>query len=558
MNQPVYSRGTIVGGKYRINKAIARGGCSIVYRGTHIEMNRSVALKIMTTDGGALDQGWTKRFQREARLASQLRHPNTIVIYDYGRDQGLWYIAMEWVDGPSLRNEIKEHSALEPHRVARLSVQMLQSLSEAHQQRILHRDLKPSNIMLSTDHEGREIAKVLDFGLAKADPKEWETSEGLKLTRDGDFVGTPRYAAPEQLKGEQLGRASDIYGIGMVMWEMLTGAPAVPEIDYATCVEYHLGPNPWRLPPGMLPPDLAMIVEKALAKEASARFQSCEEMIIPLLMWLKGAQSRKGERFDDPGRSEDDGFFETIYSGKNGGREPARSEERTEPLGVRQTNGAQTQGRRGMPEREEVILVPLVEDIEIDRPAAKRVVRPSTRPRPHREKKRDQGKRVWVGAVSCLSLLGIVGITVWSIRGENQEVGSALVPATAFVDRSSEENAHRHDLARAQTRNPEDIIILLRREGWSFVQQPESLLLGSVKQTTMRVKKEREHVDVTFYETTDLSLARELESGTESPAEAVRLGLTTVRIRPVGGGGVGMAELRQRLSQIRAASINER
>lgn len=298
MKQPVYAPGTVIAGKYRIDKAIARGGCSIVYRGTHIDMQRPVALKIMTPDAGGDDASWTQRFQREAKLASQLRHPNTITTYDHGHDHGLWYIIMEWVEGASLRNVIRDQGPIEPERCANLTIQILKSLEEAHRAKILHRDMKPSNIMITHDVDGEEeFVKVLDFGLAKADPSQLG-GDLLKLTRDGDFVGTPRYASPEQLKGRPLTNASDIYGVGMIMWEMLTGQPAVPQVDYAVCVEHHLGPRPWKLPPGQFPPGLSMVVEKALKKEPGERYASCREMRKALKNWLEISSGKGAQDFD--------------------------------------------------------------------------------------------------------------------------------------------------------------------------------------------------------------------------------------------------------------------
>lgn len=302
MKQPVYPPGTIIAGRYRVDKAIARGGCSIVYRGTHLEMGRSVALKLMTSVDGQTDRAWVERFKREARLASQLHHPNTITIYDYGASSGVLFITMEWVEGDSLRNAIRAHGAMAPKRVAHLTTHLLMSLAEAHQLHILHRDLKPSNIMLTQDVNGLEMIKVLDFGLAKANPPGYTNPEALKLTKDGDFVGTPRYAAPEQLRGKELTKASDIYGVGMVMWEMLTGKPAVPDVDFGTCVLHHLGPNPWILPSELrCPPALAKIVERALLKDSMLRYQSCEEMLAELRALLDEPSSSQEVRFGPEG-----------------------------------------------------------------------------------------------------------------------------------------------------------------------------------------------------------------------------------------------------------------
>ena len=285
MKQPVCAPGTVIGEKYRIDKAVARGGCSIVYQGTHLGMKRPVALKLMYTEVEGISEAWTHRFEREAQLVSQLSHPHTITLFDYGFDRGFWYIAMEWVEGASLRNVIREGGEMEPERCVRLTLMILESLMEAHRKHILHRDMKPSNIMITTNVEGEEVVKVLDFGLAKIDVQHLE-GEALKLTMDGEFVGTPRYAAPEQLRFRELTAATDIYGVGMVMWEMLMGKPAVPQVDYASCVQHHLGPDPWKMPLGFVLPELASIVECALEKEVEKRFGSGAKMKEALERWL--------------------------------------------------------------------------------------------------------------------------------------------------------------------------------------------------------------------------------------------------------------------------------
>lgn len=555
MKQPVYAPGTIVANRYRIDKAIARGGCSIVYRGTHIDMQRSVALKIMASSHGTVDKAWAQRFQREAQLASQLRHPNTIIIYDYGRDQGLWFIAMEWVDGASLRNVIKDTGALDPDRVIRLSIQCLKSLSEAHNHHILHRDLKPSNIMVTRDAEGVEMIKMLDFGLAKADPLEWQQGnpEAMKLTRDGDFVGTPRYASPEQLRGHRVTRASDIYGMGMVMWEMLMGAPAVPGVDFGVCVEHHLGQNPWRLPPGRFSPGLASVVEKALEKDPNRRFQSCEKMLEALARLAEGAAKSKGSvsLFGE----EEDEFFSDDFT-------PAPVRSTQNAARTRKTDPPPAQSPSGFAQLS-------ANQLEIDRGAQRRPHR--TTHSTSRSSRADEPEleqadatRLLMGLGGAIVLICIVGGVFISLTDEGaagpdditanerskllDEIGrgGASEPSNAKIDPREEMQE------TLKTKTTIQILDGMQQGGWSYDKTPQTSELDEVKQTTLRLRRDAETVDITLYECDRLKLARELEFQTTPPVEAVRIGLTVVWLRPIGEfGPQGVHELRKVLISLK-------
>jgi len=208
-------QGSLVAGKYRVEKILARGGFSTVYRGIQEGIDRTVALKILPLDQN-IEATWLERFTREAKLISQLDHPNTITIYDYGQQgDAFLYIVMEYVRGRSLSRQIRKHGPLEPVRVAQIAIQICGSLEQAHGAGILHRDLKPSNIMLTRNHHGHELAKVLDFGVAKVLEPD---AADLKLTQQGTFIGTPRYASPEAIRRQALDQRADVYGVGMVMW----------------------------------------------------------------------------------------------------------------------------------------------------------------------------------------------------------------------------------------------------------------------------------------------------------------------------------------------------
>ncbi len=277
---------SVIAEKYRVDKLIAQGGFSSVYRGIQLGMDRPIAIKVLELDQEkGVAETWLKRFEREARLVSQLNNPNTITIYDFGRGADFLYIVMEYIRGRSLSRQIRKHGSLRPVDTAIIATAILGSLEEAHNMGVLHRDMKPSNIMLGRDYDDELLVKVLDFGVAKITEPSLEM--GVQLTQAGTFVGTPRYASPEQMRREELTPASDIYGVGMIMWECLTGEPPVPSTDFPTCVAFHLGPDPWVLPPNVdCPGDLQMIVERALQKHHADRYQSCGDMLDDLRNFL--------------------------------------------------------------------------------------------------------------------------------------------------------------------------------------------------------------------------------------------------------------------------------
>ena len=554
MKQPVYAPGTMIGGRYRIDKAIARGGCSIVYRGTHVAMGRTVALKIMILDESAGQGGvaWRERFRREARLASQLRHPNTITTFDYGQDsEHVWYIVMEWVEGASLRNVIRDHGAIEARRAVRITLQILDSLEEAHDQSILHRDLKPSNIMITREDSGDE-AKVLDFGLAKIDPRVLG-EEAIKLTRDGDFVGTPRYAAPEQLKGLELTKASDIYGVGMVMWEMLTGAPAVPEIDFAVCVQHHLGPTPWVVPDDAAPPALAVLVERALKKDPSKRFQDCAQMRQALQDWLDGRRHARAWAADSHGGRE-------VARSVVGEALPASSDisDSLPPIEIFSPRE---------PVEESEPSEPVVASAPEPRPLpAQTPQRPLSRPLTAVKGGAGGGRARWIAI--ALVLAAVVAALTW-YRGENrgesiyERTGAsesapksmALMRAgqgstTAEYD-SRRERAERRiaEQDRQETVPPQDLLMALRQKGWSASRPVGGEALAGVSEMlTTRLRFGQIAVDATFYSCEDGELARALAMQASAPMRAERLGLTVVRMSPVGRrGSEGVALLRKHL-----------
>ncbi|MBI2811343.1 MAG: serine/threonine protein kinase [Candidatus Melainabacteria bacterium] len=212
--------GTIIAERYEILDMAGRGGMSVVYRARHLLTQKIVALKLMHSHL-VTDESAVRRFQQEAKAASRLHHNNAISVQDMGvTDDGQPFLTMDYLDGRSLSQEIKDCKQIEPSRCIHIFLQVCSALAHAHDQRIVHRDLKPSNVMLIQSDDDSDYVKVVDFGIAKI---LMEGSESLKLTATGEVFGSPYYMSPEQCMGQQLDARSDIYSMGCLMFESLTG-----------------------------------------------------------------------------------------------------------------------------------------------------------------------------------------------------------------------------------------------------------------------------------------------------------------------------------------------
>jgi len=261
--------GEIVDGRYRLVERIGSGGMADVWRATDPELDRDVAIKVLH-ENFARDSEFVERFRREASSAAGLQHPNVVSIYDRGTYEGSYYIAMELIEGSSLRDLITR--GLEPGEAIEVTRQVLAAASFAHGRGIVHRDLKPMNVLI--DREGR--VKVADFGIARAGNSE--------ITQTGSVMGTAQYLSPEQAQGVDVGPGTDIYSIGVMLFEMLTGR--VPfEGDNAVAIAMkQVAEEP--LPPSTLnpavSPALDAVVLRALAKDPVERFASAAEMAAAL------------------------------------------------------------------------------------------------------------------------------------------------------------------------------------------------------------------------------------------------------------------------------------
>jgi len=262
--------GKTLADRFEILERIGEGGTGVVYRAKQLSVDRTIAIKVLGAHVST-DPSWVKRFHNEARAASRLDHPNTVRLIDFGQTkEGLLFIAMEFLSGKSLRAEIERLGRLPPNRVLRILSQMCASLSEAHNQGIIHRDIKPDNVYLVDMKGAGDYVKVLDFSVAKLDAPD------AQVTRAGVVFGTPQYMSPEQGRGVPLDARSDIYAVGIVAYEMLTGKPPFDAKIPTEIVMMHLRDKP--APLTGLPPQLTAIVMKALEKDAGKRQQSAEEL----------------------------------------------------------------------------------------------------------------------------------------------------------------------------------------------------------------------------------------------------------------------------------------
>jgi eukaryotic-like serine/threonine-protein kinase len=268
--------GSIIADRYHVVKKLGEGGMGQVYLAEHVKMGRKSAVKVMNP-GMTQDPDAISRFNREASNASRINHPNVAAIYDFGETpEGIIYLAMEFVEGDSLTSIIEKNGALAPQRAGDILRQAGEALAVAHDLGIVHRDLKPDNIMIARNREGTDVVKVVDFGIAKAG-----NNEAQKVTKTGLVVGTPEYMSPEQLAGDTLDGRSDIYSLGLVAFNMLTGKLPFPSETVQESMIMRLTDRPRTLsemhPNVGWPQELQDVLDKALARSAKDRYQSASQ-----------------------------------------------------------------------------------------------------------------------------------------------------------------------------------------------------------------------------------------------------------------------------------------
>jgi serine/threonine-protein kinase len=270
--------GTLFDGRYTVVRKLGAGGMANVYLAEDQELGRRVAIKILN-ERHANDEQFVERFRREAKNAAALSHPNIVSIYDRGEAEGTYYIAMEYIDGRSLKELIVSRGPAPITVAVEYARQILSALRFAHRHGIVHRDIKPHNALV--DAEGR--VKVTDFGIARAGTSQ--------MTEAGSIVGTAQYLSPEQARGAPVDPRSDIYSLGVVLYELLTGAVPFNGDTPVEIAMKHLSalPEPPSARRAEIPRDLDLIVLRALAKDPEDRYQSAEEMDLDLERFLRGS-----------------------------------------------------------------------------------------------------------------------------------------------------------------------------------------------------------------------------------------------------------------------------
>ena len=264
-------------GKYQILGEIGRGGMATVYKAFDPTLQRYVALKVLSPRLASDDQV-LRRFELEATTAANLKHPNIVVIHDVSSAEGYNFLVMELLEGPTLREEIRAQGALLPARVAYITYQLASALDYAHQRSLVHRDVKPGNIILGSD----DHATLTDFGLVRA-------ASGTRLTEAGSALGTLEYMPPEQLSGDEIDWRSDVYSLGVVVYECLMGrVPFSADTPYSVMRQVMYEPPPPLSAIIAVGPDVERVVMQALAKSPDERFRSAGEFAAALYRALSG------------------------------------------------------------------------------------------------------------------------------------------------------------------------------------------------------------------------------------------------------------------------------
>lgn len=268
--------GKTISGKYTIQERLGRGGMGSVYKARHSFLDRTVAVKVLHSHL-ALDEEYFTRFKREAQTACKIRHPNVITLHDYGVEDGFPYLAMEYIEGKTLKQVLKEEGPLSLERVHEIVKQLCSALSEAHANKIIHRDLKPDNVMITSRSDGSVWTQVLDFGISKV----IQTGSETELTQAGTIFGSPRYMAPEQGLGDPIDTRADLYSLGVMIYEMLS---LKYPINAGTVMEtlvkaVHEDPVPLKdaNPEVKIPPAVSDAVMGLLNRNRDKRFQTADE-----------------------------------------------------------------------------------------------------------------------------------------------------------------------------------------------------------------------------------------------------------------------------------------
>ena len=285
-----FQPGMVIRSKYEILSRIGIGGMGAVYKGRHITFNELCAIKVVN-DSIAGDKNFLQRFQTEAVVTRKLRHPNAVRVDDFDyTDDGRPFIVMELVEGRNVAEILQSEGPLRVPRAVRIATEVARALGAAHKLGFVHRDIKPGNIVLTNNEQGQEMAKVLDFGIAKLRQAAGDTQSGVTMTMTGMVVGTPLYMSPEQFMGKKAGDEidgrTDLYSLGVVLYQMVTArVPFEGDTLYSIMMQHIQGnvQAPDEIAPELnIPPALSQAILKAMDKSRELRFQTADELIAAL------------------------------------------------------------------------------------------------------------------------------------------------------------------------------------------------------------------------------------------------------------------------------------
>jgi eukaryotic-like serine/threonine-protein kinase len=277
--------GMTVAGRYKVIKLLGEGGMGQVYLAEHFAIEKRVALKVLRAEYAHKGDIVT-RFQQEAISASRIKHPNVLDVFDFGQlENGCFYLAMEFLDGNDLADELQRSRVLSPPRALPIAMQICRALAAAHAKGVVHRDMKPENVFLQRTADGEEIVKIVDFGIAQLKPTneeaQAESTKHRRLTKTGMIFGTPEYMAPEQASGKHADLRCDIYAVGIILFELFTGTVPFTGETFLGVLTKHLNDVPPSMravyPDVQISQELEGVVLRALAKDPTHRFQSMNE-----------------------------------------------------------------------------------------------------------------------------------------------------------------------------------------------------------------------------------------------------------------------------------------
>lgn len=287
--------GQLVSGRYRIKQLLGTGGMGQVYLAEHEAIQKNVALKVLHLHYSKKADIVT-RFRQEAISASRIKHPNVLEVFDFGQlEDGSFYLAMEFLEGCDLADDLKRRQKLDTGRALSIAMQICRALSAAHKQGVVHRDMKPENVFLQRTADGEEIVKIVDFGIAqlRSDDELAERAEPKRrLTKTGMIFGTPEYMAPEQAAGRKIDLRVDVYAVGVILYELFSGAVPFTGDSFLEVLNKHLSEAPPKMstfaPELHLSQELEAVIERALAKRPEDRYSTMGDFAQALLSTPEG------------------------------------------------------------------------------------------------------------------------------------------------------------------------------------------------------------------------------------------------------------------------------